>query len=272
MIRISNNLIGVLNILTIILSIPLFISAIYVSHHSNSQCDRFIRVPLLVLAILLFFISLCGFIGSCCRVTFFLWIYLFIMFLLILGLMGFTVFAFVITNKGAGEVISGRGYKEYRLGNYSLWLQKRVRDERNWLKIKSCLSEAKVCGSLGRGAVYEKAAEFYKMNLTPIQSGCCKPPSYCGFIYQNATFWSQPKSGVKSNEKDCLTWSNDQNRLCFECESCKAGVLANLKHDWRKVAIVNVSVLVFVIIIYSIGCCAFRNNRYDTGHKTRAYP
>jgi hypothetical protein len=39
--------------------------------------------------------------------------------------------------------------------------------------------------------------------------------------------------------------------------------LQNINKDWRKVAIVNVIVFVFLVIVYSIGCRAFRNAKYE---------
>ncbi|KAK1257221.1 Tetraspanin-8 [Acorus gramineus] len=55
--------------------------------------------------------------------------------------------------------------------------------------------------------------------------------------------------------------SNDQRKLCYGCESCKAGVLQGLKQNWKKLAILNITVTIVLVIVYSIGCCALRNNR-----------
>lgn len=96
-----------------------------------------------------------------------------------------------------------------------------------------------------------------------LQSGCCKPPSECNFTYVNATVWNPPATSNSTNP-DCATWTNE--RQCFDCQSCKAGVLDNLKRDWKKVAVVNIIFLIFLIIVYSIGCCAFRNNREDNAY------
>lgn len=93
-----------------------------------------------------------------------------------------------------------------------------------------------------------------------MQSGCCKPPTECDFVYQNETYWS-PGTGLASNNPDCITWNNDQSQLCYECNSCKAGVLASLKKSWRKVSVINIVVLIILVIFYVIGCAAFRNNR-----------
>jgi hypothetical protein len=98
------------------------------------------------------------------------------------------------------------------------------------------------------------------------QSGCCKPPTGCNFSYQSETVWIKPNGFNGTDYPDCNTWSNDQTALCYDCTSCKAGVLANLKNSWKKIATVNIVFLVFLIIVYSVGCCAFRNNRQDNSY------
>ena len=60
---------------------------------------------------------------------------------------------------------------------------------------------------------------------------------------------------------DCKTWSNNHAVLCYDCMSCKAGVLANIKKEWRLLAAANTSLLIVVILVYSVGYCALRNNR-----------
>lgn len=259
MFRISNNLVGILNFVTFLLSIPILGAGIWLKNHGNTACEKFLDEPLIVLGVFLLAVSLAGLVGACCRVTWLLWIYLLVMFLLIVAVFCFTVFAFVVTNKGAGEVVSGRGYKEYRLGDYSNWLQKRVNNNKNWNKIKVCLADSNVCKKLGQSTDAE--AVFYQRHLSPIQSGCCKPPSACGFTYVSPTNWT--KTATVGTDTDCSAWDNDQNILCYNCQSCKAGFLGNLKSDWKKVAVINIIFLIFLIIVYSIGCCAFRNNQED---------
>ncbi|GER43440.1 senescence-associated protein [Striga asiatica] len=41
--------------------------------------------------------------------------------------------------------------------------------------------------------------------------------------------------------------------------------------DWKRVVVINIVFLVFLIIVYSVGCCAFRNNREDNSAWKR-YP
>lgn len=99
-----------------------------------------------------------------------------------------------------------------------------------------------------------------------LQSGCCKPSTDCNFQYVSPTNWTRNQTSSLTNP-DCSTWSNDPNVLCYNCQSCKAGMLDNIKTDWKRVAIINVIFLVFLIIVYSVGCCAFRNNREDNAWK-----
>lgn len=105
------------------------------------------------------------------------------------------------------------------------------------------------------------------------QSGCCIPPDDCSFIYISPTNWTT-QSNSSFTDTDCGLWNNEPSALCFNCGSCKGGVLDNIKHDWKKVAIVNIIFLVFLVIVYSIGCCAFRNNREDNSWNKypRRYP
>ncbi|XP_078439452.1 tetraspanin8 [Wolffia australiana] len=263
MVKFSNSLVGILNFVTFLLSIPILGAGIWLSQRGTSDCERFLDKPVIALGVFLMLVSLAGLIGACCGVTWLLWIYLFVMFILIILVFCFTIFAFVVTNKGAGEVVSGRGFKEYRLGDYSNWLQNRVNNANNWNKIRSCLADGKVCQSLQNKN--ETFALFFRENLSSIQSGCCKPPIECGLNYEGPTVWS---GTTNSTNPDCRTWSNAPTALCYSCQSCKAGFLANIKRDWKRVAVVNIIFLVFLIVVYSIGCCAFRNNRDEN----KAYP
>lgn len=255
MYRVSNSVVGFLNFLTLLFSILILGGGLYLAGHMSTDCQRFLQWPVILTGGFIMVLSLSGFIGACYRVSWLLWFYLFFMFIIILLLLFFTIFAFIVTSEGGGRAAPGRQYNEYRLGDYSVWLQDRVKNPDNWRKIKNCIiSDDNVCAKLTAG--------YY---LSPIQSGCCKPPSSCGFAYVNATYWIWNGSGtgnlISSVDPDCNAWSNDQTRLCFYCNSCKAGVLENLKREWRKVSIVNIVMLMFLIVVYSIGCSAFRNSR-----------
>lgn len=145
MVRCSNTLITILNSLTLALSLLLIGHSLWLTIHHDTLCQRVIQKPLLYLGLALFVVSLLGIIGSCCGVSFLLTLYLIVMFALILGLIAFTLFTLLVTNKGVGKSLSGRGYKEHKLGDYSNWLKKYVVNGNNWDKIKSCLVDVSVC-------------------------------------------------------------------------------------------------------------------------------
>ncbi|RCV21218.1 hypothetical protein SETIT_4G121000v2 [Setaria italica] len=266
--RLSHGLLGALNVVTLLLSLPVLCAGVYFRMRAATECERALQLPVVAFGCALLLLSLVGLAGACGRrgaATPFLWAYVVFMFLLVVVVFAFTVFAFVVVaSRGAA---SGRhGYREYRLGDYSGWLQAQVAAPETWRRVESCLSEARVCGVRPfDGAVGRDAMEFYKQHLSPIQSGCCKPPTRCGFRHVNATFWAAPKSGsspsaAPAGDGDCRAWSNDVQVLCFECEACKAGVLETVKTKWKAVAIVNVALLVLLIVVYTLGCCALRGN------------
>ncbi|KAJ7541194.1 hypothetical protein O6H91_10G049800 [Diphasiastrum complanatum] len=249
----SNYLTGILNFITMLLSLSIIGVGIWWALKHHTDCVSFLQWPLIIIGASMLLISMAGFIGGCFRVSWLLWIYLFMMFLLIILLVAFTVFAFVVTNPGAGHALAGKGFDEYRLQDYSTWLQKVVDNQKNWGHIESCLMDTQICNSLNRNYPTEQA--FSSSHLSPTQSGCCKPPIACRFTFVNATVWKNPKN--ISADQDCSTWNKQE--LCFNCTSCRAGVIQNIKQDWRKVAIAAVVLFVFLVVVYSVGCCALRS-------------
>ncbi|KAK2999107.1 hypothetical protein RJ639_023160 [Escallonia herrerae] len=261
--RTSNHLIGLLNFLTFLLSIPILGGGIWLSGRANNtDCLRFLQWPLIVIGVSIMVVSLAGFAGACYRNTFLMYLYLWAMFFIIAALVGFVIFAYVVTEKGSGRPVLNRAYPEYRLQDYSGWLEERVASDSYWGKISSCIRDSKVCRKMGRSfnGIPESADMFYLRKLSPIQSGCCKPPTECGYVYVNETFWN-PGGGLVGTNPDCVKWNNDQEQLCYGCDSCKAGVLASLKKSWRKVSVINIIILIILVIAYVVAIGAFRNNK-----------
>ncbi|XP_062171441.1 tetraspanin-3-like [Alnus glutinosa] len=278
--RNSNHLIGVLNFLTFLLSIPILGGGIWLSTRANNtDCLKFLQWPLIIIGVAIMVVSLAGFAGACYRNTFLMWVYLFVMFFVIAALIGFVIFAYAVTGKGSGRQVPNRVYSDYYLQDYTGWLEKRVSDDSYWVKISSCIRDSKACSKMGRtvGGLPEPADTFYLRKLNPIESGCCKPPTECGYVYVNETDWSL--GATSSSNLDCSKWNNDQQQLCYSCDSCKAGVLASLKKSWRKVSVINIVVLIILVIAYVVGCAAFRNNRridndepYGEARMTKSQP
>ncbi|KAL9270267.1 Tetraspanin-3-like protein [Drosera capensis] len=261
--RASNHIIGLVNFLTLLLSIPILGGGIYLATRaSTTDCLRFLQWPILALGVAIFLISLTGIAGACYRNTILMYLYLWAMFFVIAVLTGFIVFAYVVTAKGGGRVEVGKGYEDYYLGDYDGWLERRVVE--GWGKVEGCVRESGVCGSKLRrviDGVEETADMFFARKLSPVQSGCCKPPTECGFSYVNETVWDQVAAGVATTDPDCNLWSNDQSQLCYSCDSCKAGVLASIKHSWRKVSVINIVIVILLVILYIVAYAALKNNK-----------
>lgn len=279
--RFSNHLIGLLNFATFLLSIPILGGGIWLSGRANNtDCLKFLQWPLIIIGVSIMVVSLAGFAGACYRNTFLMWFYLFVMFFIIAALIGFIIFAYAVTDKGSGRPLTNRAYMDYYLGDYSGWLEEHVAKNSNWRKIASCVRDSKVCQKMGTSVngVPQTADMFYNKKLSSVQSGCCKPPTECGYTYVNETTW-ETGGGVTGTNPDCTLWNNDQRQLCYSCNSCKAGVLASLKKSWRKVSVINIVVLIILVIFYVIGCAAFRNNRridndepYGEARMTKSQP
>ncbi|KAL6203098.1 hypothetical protein ACLB2K_026801 [Fragaria x ananassa] len=322
--RASNHLIGLLNFTTFLLSIPILGGGIWLSSRANNtDCLKFLQWPLIVIGVSIMVVSLAGIAGACYRNTLLMWVYLFVMFFIIAALIGFIIFAYVVTDKGSGRSLVNRAYKDYYLEDYSGWLEERVARNSYWRKIASCVRDSKVCKKMDTSVngVPETADMFYNRKLSSVQldgvlrlsfrlkkvdlvwdldlhlglrrllrhvanqcdkhgveSGCCKPPTECGYTYVNETVWTTG-GGLVGTNPDCSMWNNDQQELCYSCNSCKAGVLASIRKSWRKVSVINIVILIVLVIFYVIGCAAFRNNRridndepYGEARMTKAQP
>ncbi|CAI0411728.1 unnamed protein product [Linum tenue] len=250
MYRLSNTVIGCLNLAALLASIPIIGAGLWMARNSTS-CESFLQTPLLVLGFIVLVISLAGFIGACFHVAWALWVYLVVMLFIIAALMALTVFGFVVTSQGGGAGVPGRAYREYRLQDYSPWLRKRVQDPDYWRAVRGCILGSRTCAKLAAWT----PLDYAQRDMSPVQewmqSGCCKPPTACD--YNMATTVAQ--------EQDCYKWNNAAELLCYECESCKAGVLEEIRRDWHKMSVLNVVVLVALIALYCVGCCAFRNTQ-----------
>ncbi|KAH9302655.1 hypothetical protein KI387_014238, partial [Taxus chinensis] len=115
-------------------------------------------------------LSFAGFVGACFRVTSLLWLYLFFMLLLILAYLGCIIFAFAVTDKGNGQAVLGTGFSEYRLGDFSKWMQNHVKDAGSWQNIRLCVRDAGVCKRLGAKTVVYSSAGFFQQRPATVFS------------------------------------------------------------------------------------------------------
>ncbi|CAN1139073.1 Protein TORNADO 2 [Linum perenne] len=254
-----NNVIGVLNFIAILLSIPILGTGIWLATEPDNSCVKLLQWPVIVLGILILVVAIAGFVGAFWRVPRLLIFYLVAMLVLIILLASLVVFVFTVTDKGSGHHVPSRSYLEYHLGDFSGFLQRRVQGPLKWDRIRGCLSGTNMCAKLSQK--YRTAEDFFNAPITPLQSGCCKPPTECGHTFVNPTNWISPINNAA--DRDCLQWNNDQTKLCYGCDSCKAGLLANLKAEWRKADIILLITLIALMVVYAVGYCAFRNAKTE---------
>lgn len=251
----SNNITAVLNFIAFLCSIPIIAAGIWLASKPDSECTHYFRWPIVILGTLVLLVSLAGFVGAYWNKQGLLAVYLFCMALLIGILLVILVFAFVVNRPDGSYTVAGRAYKEYRLEGFSSWLRNHVTNSENWVKIRACLAESDVCTKLAQN--YVTADQFFAARISPLQSGCCKPPTMCGYNYVNPVVWMNPVNPTA--DADCYLWNNDQSQLCYNCNSCKAGLLGNLRSEWRKVNVILIVAVVILIWVYLIACSAFRN-------------
>ncbi|KAK3119886.1 hypothetical protein QOZ80_9AG0677200 [Eleusine coracana subsp. coracana] len=153
--------------------------------------------------------------------------------------------------------------REYDIADYDWPLRRRMANKQYWGTIAAVLRHDHVCDGMRPLVRDPKTGAYYvdlpskkwphDAGLSPIESGCCKPPLSCEFTYVNQTTWT-PKEvpgalamvTTRVDDDDCGRWSNDQQTLCFECDSCKAGVLADIQRIWSQI----VGLLLAGIVVY----------------------
>ncbi|CAI9100552.1 OLC1v1037678C1 [Oldenlandia corymbosa var. corymbosa] len=265
---VSNNITAFLNFLAFMCSIPIIASGTWLASKADNECIHWLRWPVVFLGIAILLVSLTGFIGAYWRKESLLGVYLVCMAILIVLLLVFIVMAFVFTRPSGAYHVPGREYEEYRLDGFSSWLRDHITSSDNWVKIRACLADSGICPKLNQK--YITVDQFYAGHLSPIESGCCKPPTLCGYQFVNPITWINPATPVA--DADCNLWNNDPGQLCYYCDSCKAGLLGNLRREWRKANVILIVTVVVLIWVYLIACSAYRNaqteslfNKYKRG-------
>ncbi|XP_068649170.1 tetraspanin-15-like [Aristolochia californica] len=238
---------GILNILCFILSLPVLAAGISLLYMRNYDCEGLLRVPemrlVIGVAMILIFIiiNLVIYYGSRCLMLGLLAVMIPLMIMFIVG------FALI----GAYKIESRA------MPDSPMWLKLRIGQSVYWNDIKTCLYDTLTCAELGSRTMGLTSYEFSTEKLSLIESGCCKPPSFCGMQYVNATCWINTRKSKEYQELnyastsvlggDCSTWDNAQNKLCYDCEACKQGFLRTLQQRWKRLGIFLVLMAVLLI-------------------------
>ncbi|KAK7363957.1 hypothetical protein VNO80_12242 [Phaseolus coccineus] len=252
---VSNNITAVLNFIALLASIPIIGAGVWLASKPDNECIHNFRWHVLILGLLVLLVSLAGFVGAYWNKQGLLAFYLCCMAILIALLLFILLFSFIVTTPDGTYYVPGKGFKESMLHGFSPWLRNHVTTSRSWNKITTCLAHSNVCIKLTQD--YISADQFFTSHISPLQSGCCKPPSACGYNYVNPILWISPVNPMV--DPDCYLWTNDQNQLCYNCNACKAGLLGNLREEWRKANIFLMVAVVVLIWVYLIACSALKN-------------
>ncbi|GFP85149.1 tetraspanin-10 [Phtheirospermum japonicum] len=217
------------NFLTILLAIGVIGFGVWMSsHHDN--CRKSLTMPVIGLGAVIFVVSIIGFLGALKNNSILLWMSVTAVSYLALhhtggyfGLHGVSLSPtiictrFIVTNNGSGHNVTGLRYKEYQLHDYSSWFLKQLNNSHNWEHLKSCLVKSDDCNSLAKK--YKTLKQLKLAKLSPIEAGCCRPPSECGYPAVNASFYDLSFHPISSN-KDCRLYKNSKAIKCYNCDSC----------------------------------------------------
>ncbi|KAJ9557823.1 hypothetical protein OSB04_012437 [Centaurea solstitialis] len=131
------------------------------------------------------------------------------------------------------------------------WLKMMVDNDDNWFRIETCIYNTRTCQDLATQSFMFKSYDFATSKLSPIESGCCIPPTICDMEYLNATYWikkTQVFDGLDGPyEIDCDKWQNDATKLCYECYACRKGFINTLRQKWYKLGVFLVVITILLI-------------------------
>ncbi|GJP65125.1 hypothetical protein CLOP_g22036 [Closterium sp. NIES-67] len=245
-----------INVLTLVLGVVLLATAGVLYSKQPTACLAFIQAPLIALGLLVSVVSLLGLLGTACTSSFLLWIYMVLLSCITLVFLAFTIFSFTVSDPGHGTPVNGLEFQQYYLDNYSKWMQSTLRNAATWQRVQSCMVDSAYCQQLNLR--YPDLSQYHAAQLSPTESGCCRPPIECGYRQMTATIFMQ-EGPPHSDNPDCTAYSMANATMCFACDSCRAGVAEYVKREWMKVGYL---LLAFTIILTSIcvfGCCATYN-------------
>ncbi|RAL50761.1 hypothetical protein DM860_015908 [Cuscuta australis] len=176
-------------------------------------------------------------------------IYLFCGIVLDLVCLSFAIYVSVLTKYSGSPHLAGpgRAYPEYRFNHFNPTLRSKVSNPYKWGTIITCLAPSDAC--LALNTTYPTLPQLFNAPLSPLQFGCCMPPAECGFNFVSPTTWTSPTNTTQTNNftnADCAVWDNEPTKLCYSCNSCKAGSLAMIRKN-----LINTNIVLVVMAMVS---------------------
>eukprot|EP00899_Mesostigma_viride_P028655 jgi/Mesvir1/8975/Mv14196-RA.1 len=203
----------------------------------GSGCREWLQYPILISGICIFVVSLIGYVTAIRQTRFLIAIYIILMIVFILIALAFAVFMFIITNPDGAQKIEGTGFKQYRIGDYSTWLQDQVNED--WADISKCLKSTVDCPTTPPSSG----------GLTnDLKRACCFSPPGC---------FGSPSPGPALN---CTQYSAVDDVRCWNCDQCRGSFMSIIRDEWDTVAIVTI-VAVGLMVLTIMAACFLRMGR-----------
>ncbi|GJN19811.1 hypothetical protein PR202_gb07121 [Eleusine coracana subsp. coracana] len=124
----------------------------------------------------------------------------------------------------------------------------RLNDTKKWTRLRSCLVKSDDCNNMSKR--YKSLKQYKLADLTPMESGCCRPPVECGYPAVNVSYFDLSYHPVSTNV-DCKLFKTHAllgaMTAILANFGSRAGVAQYMKEEWRVVAIFNV--ILFVILV-----------------------
>ncbi|XP_071689248.1 tetraspanin-15-like [Rutidosis leptorrhynchoides] len=245
-----------LNTLSFLLSFPILFCIVWLLYAREGKCEHLLplhklHIGVVVGLIVLFVIS---------NVVVFMRSRF-----LMLGFIVVMVPLIVILTIGAA-LIGAFALESRPIPGSPMWLKVMVNNDNNWNAIESCIYNSRTCQDMAIQASIVTSDDFPRRHLSPIQSGCCIPPSICDMKYVNTTYWERKiQVSTSLNEPydiDCDSWQNSVTKLCYRCYTCKKGFITTLKRKWYWLGVFLVVVTVLLIVSHLLLFLAAMWERY----------
>ncbi|GJP63123.1 hypothetical protein CLOP_g20201 [Closterium sp. NIES-67] len=222
-----------------------------------SFCLLVYQAPMLVAGGVLLLAALVGLMGLACDHGGLKCLHVTLAILALLGLLAFSIFAFIVTAGGASS--SSHGQTVYEPVGFSSWMQQQLG---SWSSLQACLANTvHVCSDL-RQYTRDK---LQGKQISPLEAGCCLPPDGCpvsvaqnnvyafAFALPNAPTVTTP---TPANQPGCNAFSIDPATLCYSCPLCQGGLLNLLQSNLKIQAYVSTAAAAVLLVLGLAMCCA----------------
>ncbi|PWA64807.1 Tetraspanin/Peripherin [Artemisia annua] len=228
-----------LNTISFLLSFPILFCIVWLLYVRHGNCEHLLPLPKLqngvVVGLIFLFVISNGVVFLRSR-------------FLMLGLIVVMVPLIVILTIGSA-LIGAYPLESRFIPGSPGWLKMVVNNDNNWNPIQSCIYNTRTCQDLAVQSSMIKSYDFPMKHLSPIESGCCIPPSNCDMKYVNITYWEK-KADVYNGPPDteCDLWQNNVNKLCYNCYSCRKSFINTLRRKWYKLGVFLVVMTILLIV------------------------